>query len=90
VSEIGEPRIMCGPTPENYGPGTKNFESLVKSIATSATRVGAAANYGYFFWRQKPESTVRAQEKLEQAHRLLVGAHALLAELAAIRASERS
>lgn len=88
MSEIDEPRIMCGPTPESHGPGTKNFESLIKSIATSATRVGAVANYGYFFWRQKPESVTRAQEKLDQAHRLLVGAHALLAELAAIRDAE--
>lgn len=78
MSETDEPRIMCGPTPENHGPHTERFSGLVKSIATSANRVGEAANYGLFFWRDLPPEIKQAADKLKEAQRLLLGAHALL------------
>jgi hypothetical protein len=52
--------------------------ALVKSIATSATRVGEAANYGLFFWRVLPDDVALARDKLREAQKLLLGAHALL------------
>jgi hypothetical protein len=78
-----EPRIMCGPTPETHGIGTRPFDALVKSIATSATRVGEAANYGLFFWRVLPDDVAMARDKLREAQKLLLGAHALLRAAAA-------
>ena len=77
MSEI-EPRILCGPTPENHGIHTERFAGLVKSVATSATRVGEAANYGLFYWRDLPDEIKRAAAKLKDAQKLLLGAHALL------------
>lgn len=73
-----EPRIMCGPTPESHGVGTRQFDGLVKSVATSANRVGEAANYGLFFWRGLPDDIVKAADKIREAQKLLLGAHALL------------
>lgn len=75
-----EPNVMCGPTPDRYGPGTDNFGSLVKSVATSATRIGESANYGLFFWRGIPEDVALAANKLREAQSLILGAHALLKE----------
>lgn len=73
--------VLCGPTPLSHGPGTERFDGLIRSIASAATRVGAASNYGYFFWTHKPAGVVRAAEKIEAAHRLLLGAHALLLDV---------
>jgi hypothetical protein len=73
-----EPNILCGPTPTSHGPGTRQFDGLVKSVATSATRVGEAANYGLFYWRVLPHDIRLAADKIREAQKLLLGAHALL------------
>jgi len=62
-----EPSILCGPTPTSHGPGTKQFDGLVKSVATSATRVGEAANYGLFYWRVLPHDIRLAADKIREA-----------------------
>lgn len=80
LSQSTDSDVLCGPVPATHGPGTAPFEGLVKSVATAASRVGAATYYGYFFWREKPPDVVLAVLKIEQAHKLLLGAHALLAE----------
>lgn len=69
-----------GPTYEQDGPGSERFNSLIKSVATSANRVGRSSNYGYFFLKGQSRNSIIAEKKLRQAHRLLLGAHALLLE----------
>lgn len=69
---------VLGPTWERSGPGSKNFESLVKKVAGLASRSGEAAHNDAFMFINRPERLERAKSKLAMAHRLLLEAHQLL------------
>jgi len=70
-----------GPVWDNVMPGSAHFENLVKSVATLASNSGKAKHNSVFVFNNPPKDLVRAQEKIEQAHKLLLGANALMAEL---------
>jgi hypothetical protein len=82
AKEVEKPGgILIGPTWDKYGPGTERFDALVKSVATSATRVGDQSRHYAFVFVGIPRNLIIAQEKLRQAQRLLLGAEALLREM---------